>query len=221
MNAARIAYGANWVFMSRRRGSTLFPRSAAKTRRRFAESGIGEPHYVTAVVRPPQGVAERLFEAASRLDGTQPGHYLYPRESIHLTVLGLADRVGIEEEVRDVAKGSLPFGVEVGGLNLSAETVFAELYPVGSGLLELREGLRSLESHEHGTISRWIRRRIAHANLIRFRAPIDAGMVAEVGRMRRASFGEFEVEEVELVHTDKVMSSEGTRTLARCPLQLG
>ena len=191
---------------------------AGTTRREPAAVGPGERRYVTTVVRLPAEIAGELAAAGSMLLGARSPHYPYPPPSIHLTVLGLADGAGREEDVREIAKRRLPFGVEVGGLNVSRETVFAELYPVGSGLRELREGLRHVESHEHGPASRWLRRRLAHANLIRFAGQVEPALLAEVGRLRAARFGRFDVAEIELVQTDKVLSEQGTRTLGRFPL---
>jgi hypothetical protein len=170
------------------------------------------------VIRLPAEIAERLAGAASRLDRVQPGHYLYPPHTIHLTVLGLADVGRAATEVEAAVGRSRRFAIEVGGLNLTRDSVFAELHPRGSGLMALRSDLRPVESHEHGSVSRWVRRRLGHANLIRFGPPVDRRLVAEVGRLRGAGFGEFEAGEVELVHADKVMSDAGTRTLARFPL---
>jgi hypothetical protein len=218
VTAAAAAFTANWLLMSRRPGSTLLRRDAAKARRGGAGIRLGEARYLTTVARLPVEIAGELAAVGSRLLGAPSPHYVYPPDSIHLTVLGLAGRPGLEAEVGEAATGHAPFGVEVGGLNLSGETIFAELYPVGRGLMELREGLRHLESHEHGPISRWVRRRIAHANLIRFRSPVERRLVAGVGSLRRESFGRFEVESLELVHTDKVMSKAGTRTLGRYQL---
>jgi hypothetical protein len=218
VTAGRIAFAANWLFMSRRPRSTRFSRHAGTTRREPAGVSLGERRYVTTVVRLPVEIAGQLAAAGSSLLGARSPHYSYPPPSIHLTVLGLADGVGLEEDVHEIAKRHPPFGVEVRGLNVSRETVFAELYPVGSGLRELREGLRHVESHEHGPASRWLRRRLAHANLVRFAGQVEPGLLVEVGRLRAARFGRFDVAEIELVQTDKVLSEQGTCTLGRFPL---
>jgi 2'-5' RNA ligase len=208
---ARAAFAVNWQLYRRA------PRSVSGPSRGHLDA-VGEPRFLTSVIRLPGEIAERLAGTASRLDALQPGHYLYPPASIHLTVLGLADVAGAAAEVEAAVGRNRPFAIEVGGLNLTRDTVFAELRPRGPGLTALRSDLQAVESPEHGSISRWIRRRLAHANLIRFTMPVDRRLVAEVGRLRKAGFGEFEAGEVELVHTDKVMSERGTRTLARFAL---
>jgi 2'-5' RNA ligase len=205
---ARAAFAVNWQLVSRVPGR--MPRGHL--------DAIGRPRFLTTVIRLPGEIAERLADAASRLDRVQTGHHLYPPDSIHLTVLGLADVPGVEAGVKAAVGRNRSFAIEVRGLNLTRDSVFAELRPRGPGLMALRSDLRAVESHEHGSISRWVRRRLAHANLIRFAVPADRRLVAEVGRLRRAGFGDFEAGEVELVHADKVMSDAGTRTLARFAL---
>ncbi len=204
--AMRAAFTANWLLAGRLPG----PRRAS-----WDPASAGAPQFVTAVVRLPPQLAGDLADAASRLPDARSRHYLYPPSSIHLTVLGLGGRAGLDEVIGATARRHSPFAVEVRGLNVSRETVFAELYPEGSGLRELREALRRVESREHGWASRWLRRRFAHANLLRFAAPVDRSLLAGVRAMRGRRFGRFEVAEIELVRTDKVLSAPGTRTLGR------
>jgi hypothetical protein len=211
--AARAAFAANWV-ISRR-----LTRARAPADRGLEQLGIGQPRFLSCVVRLPPEIATQLAGAASGLGSLQAEHYLYPAGEIHLTVLGLRERSGVEDQVGEVLSRHPAFEVDVGALNASPATVFAELYPRGSGLRALRNDLRGVESHEHGVVSRWLRRRLAHANLVRFAAPVDSRLLKAVGALRRASFGRFEVGEVELVRTDKVLSGAGVRTLGRFRLR--
>jgi 2'-5' RNA ligase len=209
VTVARTAFAASWLL--RRRVPGAGPGRA---------TGRPPPHgdrrrFLSLVVRLPAGIAERLAWAAASLGAIQPEHYFYPSADIHLTVVGLADRPGVAERVGAAIAHRPPFELEVGGLNASAETVFAELYPLGPALRALRGELRLAESREHGLASRWLRRRLAHANVVRFAAPVDARLLAAVGRLRRARFGRFEVGEMELVHGDRVLSAPATRTLGR------
>jgi 2'-5' RNA ligase len=213
VKVARTAFAANWLLASRRLESV---RQAVAPQRGAAT--LGGAKFLTTVVRLPPGISEPLAETASSLVAVQPGHYLYPPASIHLTVLGLADRPGVEDAVARILGRHRPFEVEVGGLNVSLHTVFAELYPRGPGLRALRGDLRAAESTEHGRASRWLRRRLAHANLVRFAAPVDPRLIARVASLRRHGFGSFEVVEVELVRADKVLSAAGTHTLGRSRL---
>jgi 2'-5' RNA ligase len=207
VNAPHTAFAVNWALTS----SWL-----RVTRRRVgspADFEIGSPIYLTTVARLPTEISAALADAASRLAGPGSGHYLYPPETIHLTVASLADLPGPEPMVEAALEGEEPFEVEVRGLNLALDSVFAELYPRGPGLESVRRRLREGESREHGPAARWLRRRLAHANLVRLGGPVEPRLIAEVRRLRRARFGSFEVAAVELARTDKVLSGAGTRPL--------
>jgi 2'-5' RNA ligase len=210
VKVARTAFVANWLLATRRLENV---RHAVAPQRGAAT--LGGAKFLTTVVRLPPSISEPLAETASSLVAVQPGHHLYPPASIHLTVLGLADKPGVADAVAQILGRHRPFEVEVGGLNVSLHTVFAELYPRGPGLRALRGDLRAAESTEHGAASRWLRHRLAHANLVRFAAPVDPRLIARVASLRRHRFGTFEVVEVELVRADKVLSAVGTRTLGR------
>jgi 2'-5' RNA ligase len=203
---ARAAFAANWLVTSR------WLKQGHGAQGSATQLGLGELRFLSLVVRPPAPIADGLAEAASALAGVQPEHYLYPPASLHLTVLDLADRPGAQGEVAAVVARRRRFAIEVLGLNVSAGTVFAELYPSGSELRGLRRELRALQSSEHGPISRWFRRRLAHVNLMRFAAPVDPRLLAGIAELRGRDFGSFEVGELELARADKVMSA-ATRTV--------
>lgn len=211
MTAGRTAFAVNWFLVSR-----WLPHAGANAPAGGQRGGIGEPRFLSCVVRLPGGIGERLAEAASSLGRIQPEHYLYPPSDIHLTIAGLADLPDVSERVAAAVSGHRPFNVEVHALNVSPGTVFAEFHPRGPGL---RAHLRAIESGEHGPTSRWLRRRVAHANVMRFGPPVDPRLIAAVRKLRGTGFGCFEVGEVEVVHTDKVLSGAGTPTLGR--LRLG
>ncbi len=212
MNAARLAYAANWQ-LARRWLHTTGGRS-----RRPELAEVGQPQYVSVVTRLPADLAELLTEAAAPLRGAQPEHYIYPAESIHLTILALADSAGADDEIRSVAERHQPFAVDARGLNLSRRTVFVELYPRGPELGAIRRELRCALPPLHPPPSRWLRHGLAHANVVRFAAPVDRRLVAEVAKLRTRYFGRFEVAEIELVRTDILLSAGGTRALGRFPL---
>jgi 2'-5' RNA ligase len=213
VNAARAAYAANWQLTKRwlrRPGWRTLGGELAE---------IGQPKLLTTVVRLPAELGELLAEATAPLRLVQPEHYLYPPASIHLTILALADAAGVEHEVRSIADRHQPFAVDARGLNLSPSTVFAELHPRGPGLPALRRELHGALATLHSPPLLWLRQRLAHANVVRFAAPVDRRLIAEVAKLRARCFGRFEITEIELVRTDKVLSSGGTRVLGRFPLR--
>ncbi len=184
MNAARAAFAANWLVARRRHGRA--PREGPGR-----ELVVHRPAAVPDHGGSPAGGDRRAAPAgrgqaggpsarALRIpDGEHPPHDPWPRRP--------AGRRGGGR--RGDSAAIPPSSWRSAGLNLTPSTLFAELHPCGSELKALRSDLRSSESREHGPISRWLRRRLAHANLMRFATPVDPGLVAEVGRLREARFG--------------------------------
>jgi 2'-5' RNA ligase len=214
VSLARLAYAANWQLTRRwLRG----PAGRGIGRPELPE--IGRPRFLSAVARLPAEVGQSLVAATQPLLGTGSRHYAYPASTIHLTLLSLADASGVEGQLQEIAGRHPPFTVDVGGLNASTRTVFAELYPRGGELAALRRDLGEALMPLHAPLSRWLRQRLAHANVLRFAAPVGASLIQEVAKLRSRDFGRFEVAEVELVRTDKVLSADGTRVLGRFPLQ--
>ncbi len=214
MSLARLAYAANWQLTRRWLSSTAGRRTG---RQRWPE--IGEPRFLSVIARLPAEIADSLAAATRPLLAADRGHHAYPAATIHLTILSLADARGVEDEIRDVAGRNRPFVVDVGGLNASARTVFAELYPRSGGLTALRRELGGVLAPLHPLPSRWVRHRLAHANVLRFGAPLSAALIEHVASLRGRDFGRFEVTHVELVRTDKVLSAGGTRVLGRFALE--
>jgi 2'-5' RNA ligase len=215
VSAARLAYTANWQLTRR-----WLPSAAGRRiGRGLGLPQIGEPRFLSLVARLPPEVAQSLVATTQPLRGAGSEHYAYPAGTIHLTILGFAVTADVEDEVRQIVRRHRPFAVDVRGLNTSPRTVFAELYPQGGGLLGLRRDLRAALIPLHGPPSRWLRHGLAHANVLRFGAPVGASLIEEVARLRTHDFGRFEVTEIELVRTDKVLSVEGTRLLRRLALQ--
>jgi 2'-5' RNA ligase len=213
VSLARAAFAANWLVTSRllRSGGWVGTQELAE---------VGRPRFLTTVVRLPPDLTAQLVGLAAPLVELQPEHYLYPAESVHMTILALADARGVEDEIRAVAERHHAFTVEIGGLNVSRRTVFAEIYPEDQGLASLR---RELGAVAGAHAPRWRRtpRWLAHATVVRFARSIDSGLLNEVGERRKAQLGRFTVTEFELVHADKVLSLGGTRSLARFRLGAG
>jgi 2'-5' RNA ligase len=185
--------------------------------------------FVTAIVRPPATLAAALASVADDLRRLDGAHHFYPPASIHVTVLSLVPWLGgAEAEGRVLAAvqaalaETLPFPLRVAGLGASPSTVFAELDSPGGGIVAVRRRLAARLGPAGGE-RRWARAVIlflglAFANLVRFRGPVSPALVDRVRALRRQPLGEFRVEAVEIVRTDKVLSAGATELIARMPL---
>jgi 2'-5' RNA ligase len=208
--AARALWWAGWAATRAVAGRRVFTPPP---------SGPAAAVHLTSVVRLPAAVAAALAPALERLHAHGPGHHYYPPEAMHVTVQnldGLAPQA-LPPALCDVVAAHPPFSLAVRGLGVGPGTVFALALPGDATLRSLRAGLGRL-APGRGSGGRWVGRGLGHANLVRFSGPVTAGFLAELARLRRQDFGAFAVDEVELVRTDRLLSPEGTTTLARVRL---
>jgi 2'-5' RNA ligase len=209
--AARVVRWSGWALTR-----------ASAGRRAFAlpSSGPGAAVHLTTVIRLPADVAAALAPALDRLRALGPGHHYYPPATMHVTVRnldGLTPADGTVAAVGDLVAAQAPFRLAVRGLGVAPGTVYALALPGDAGLRSLRSALGRLPAA--GRPRRWRPGRgLGHANLVRFSGPVSAAFLAELARLGRGDFGSFAVEEVELVRTDRLLSPEGTTTLARVRL---
>jgi len=183
-----------------------------------------------AVVRVPLRVGASLAPTLERLREHDPDHHYYPPDTLHVTLRklgefhpedpGVAARL---TELRDAVASHPSFDLTVRGLNLSPTTVFAEIIPHGGTFHSLGSQLRGIAARSvHQSSSKRVldavTSNLAHANVVRFSGPVTAGLVKEVSRFRRATFGRWTVREIEFVRSDKLLSREGTYVIDQIPL---
>ena len=107
------------------------------------------------------------------------------------------------------------FEIELIGLNLSPSTVFVQAFPSHDALASLRQriinALRRRAPELRLKPRRFPARHIAFSNIVRFLGPIDArSLLRDVNHCKRRIFGTFEVQEIQLVTTDKFLSDKRT-----------
>lgn len=179
------------------------------------------PRHVTTVVRVPGDLADLLTGVASGLPGVV-GHYLYPSSDLHLTVLNLdaARQPAVADRVH-AADGALalsaPFPVVLAGLGISRSSVYARAYDPTGSLWRLRGRLAEVT----GCRPPLPLRLLGFVNLLRFTRPEVGDLVPGVSSARRLPLGTFEVTTVEIVQTDKVLSTAETVVLRRVALSRG
>lgn len=177
--------------------------------------------FATCVIRLPLDLAERLETAATRIAGVQPGHYVCPAESIHVTVCGPLPRLGPQpgaaaEDLRALAPRLSGGRLRVVRLGIGDTSVFAALEVEGADLLAVRREL----ARRWGVASRQglagpMARRLLWANLIRFGAPPSRALIDAVAGRRHPAHRGFPIEAVELVWANRAMSPERTTVLGR------
>jgi 2'-5' RNA ligase len=171
-----------------------------------------------------------LVSALDDLRRVSPSHHYYAPANIHLTILNLdAIRIRFRTEidliqaVRSIVASCSSFEITAIRLNVSPHTVFTRVLPEDDTLSHLRKRIAAL-SPTHARHP-WIvhpmqrlRRRFALANVVRFSGVVTPAFAVAISRWREATFGRGIITELELVRTDRLLSTEGTEVIARMSL---
>jgi hypothetical protein len=175
-------------------------------RRRAPLPPLGEKVHLTAVVRLGASVVPRI-DVATR-------HYVYPPETVHVTVSNL-DRSGADLDVamRRLSELSLPAPtLRVGELGCSPDTLFLRCVH-DRRLDRLREAVEQAFEVRTGRSPRsWLFRRLSFANVVRFDGPGEWAPTLAVHRQVRCLT-------LEIVRTDRYLSIPGTAIIETIALK--
>ena len=167
---------------------------------------IGEQAHLTAVLRLGSTFVPEIT--------TMKPHYVYPPETVHVTVADL-DRTGVDVAAAIDRLAALPlpaptFAVE--GLGCSPDTLFLRCIH-DDRFDQLRLAVeQACELHPSRSPMSWLMRRLSFANVVRFDGP---GEWQEIRVPRtEASCGILEI-----VRTDRYLSSQGTTVIQTIPLE--
>jgi hypothetical protein len=178
--------------------------------------------YVTTILRLPPELAAGLAPVLERLRELDGRHHFYAPEQLHVTVANLDGlRVPLAEAERTLA-ASPPLPLAARGLGLSPSTALLRVEPLDGEFLRLRRRLRALGDPAPGVRAALVRPalgRIAFANVVRFSGAVEPALLDELARLRRLDLGSWTAREIEIVRTDRLLSPDATRVLARIPLQ--
>jgi hypothetical protein len=213
-----------------RAGSVWSRLTAGRTIHELPPSGPAAAVHQSTIIRLPLSIAAALTPTLERLQEQGPQHYYYPGDTMHVTVLSMdgflpndLDATTRLTELCSVISSHPSFELAVRGLNISPTTVFAQIMPHDRTLRSLRCHLRAIAKQScsraggHGAYG-VITRTLVHANVVRFSGPVTKGFLDELSRYRQTRFGRWTVREVEYVHSDRLLSQEGTQVVERIPL---
>jgi len=175
--------------------------------------------HVTAVSRVPLQQAEAVVRAIEPLRANGPEHYVYPPETLHLTIRNLdgLDAAGLDAAAA-VLSAAPAFELELRGLNVSSDTVFVQALSRDHTLRSLR---RRLDDLVRTSPRQRLSLNFAHVNVLRFRGRVARSLLLAVSRRRSLTLGMLRIESVEIVETDRLLSIARTRTIRRIALGAG
>ena len=219
--ADRLRFGVAWTLF----GTKLY--CASLVRKRFVPPPVGlrAATHVTLVARLPSQITEPIKEIVASLGKSAAKHYVYPAETIHLTVQNLDplmheidDLEEMRERLRILVGSFVPMRMVAQGLGISPDTAFIQIFPEDMTLAKLRREIRTLMFARFPPSrftsgyprSRQLFRHMAFANVMRFSGIVTPSFIRKIANHRSRYFGAFSMATVELVVTDRFLSAEGT-----------
>jgi 2'-5' RNA ligase len=185
---------------------------------------------LTLIFRPTDAVKQSILTFLNELRRIEPDQYYYPETSLHFTVLSLFtatvehqreyDRIQAYQTAVDSAvRGISPFLFQVKGLTVSKSAVILCGYPLPDNLNILRNALRKnliTSGLAQGLDRRYILT-AAHTTIMRFSRPLSnpTGLAEFLLENKQKTFGEFQVDGLDLVKNDWYMAQHNTTVVCR------
>lgn len=185
---------------------------------------------ITLLIRPPKEIKQALTVFLEALKNCAPQQYFYPMSDMHITVMSIIpctpgfclSEITVPEYKSLIAKSLQrisPFSIRMEGLTASPSCVMAQGFLANQQLQYLRDQLR--ENFRNACLAERMDERYAiktaHMTLVRFREACknQKKFLHILEKYRDVFFGEFTVNEVELVYNDWYQQKEKVQSLAR------
>ncbi|MFT3875336.1 MAG: hypothetical protein QM708_02755 [Propioniciclava sp.] len=172
---------------------------------------------LTSVVRVPADAAAGALEIVRALPQAAE-HYVYPSTDLHLTIANLDESPLTPAQLPGAcgaaARASVPFPIELRGLGVTRQSLYAQAWDTTGALWRLRAAVAGAT----GVTLSPSRRLLGFVNLMRFRTGDAQTLIDGLARWRTVALGTFVTREFEIVRTDKVLSIEATDVLGTAPL---
>lgn len=184
---------------------------------------------ITLLIRPNEKIKANIQLFLDELKAIEPHQYYYPDPDIHITVMSIIscyegftlDKINIPEYI-DVIQQSLvhldQITIEFRGVTASPSAFMIQGFPTDESLHNFRDKLR--ENFKKSTLEQSIDSRYtiatAHTTVMRFQEKLvnPKELIATAAQFRDYDFGEFQVENLELVYNDWYHREKNTIRLA-------
>ncbi|MFH6959059.1 mutarotase [Flavobacterium aquidurense] len=184
---------------------------------------------ITLLIRPNEKIKANIQLFLDELKAIEPHQYYYPDPDIHITVMSIIscyegftlDKINIPEYI-DVIQQSLvhldQITIEFRGVTASPSAFMIQGFPMDESLHNFRDKLR--ENFKKSTLEQSIDSRYtiatAHTTVMRFQEKLvnPKELIATAAQFRDYDFGEFQVENLELVYNDWYQREKNTIRLA-------
>ena len=184
---------------------------------------------ITFIIRPSEIIKANIQSFLDDLKAIEPNQYYYPDSDIHITVMSIIscydgfslDAINVHEYI-DLIQQSLvrlnKIKIEFRGVTASPSAIMIQGFPTDESLNNFRDKLR--EDFKKSSLQQSIDSRYAistaHSTILRFQEKLEnpQKLMQVVEKYRDYDFGEFEVENLELVYNDWYQREKNTIHLA-------
>lgn len=184
---------------------------------------------ITVLIRPNDTVKANIQLFLDALKEVEPTQYYYPDSDIHITVMSLIscseefrlDQIAPNDYIEVICKSLINLDsikIKFKGVTASPSALMIQGFPTDESLNNLRNKLR--EDFKNSTLQQTIDSRYtistAHSTVMRFQAELQhpEKLMQVVEKFRDFDFGEFTVENLELVYNDWYQRESNTSHLA-------
>lgn len=183
---------------------------------------------VTLALRPSPPVRGRIAKFLGRLESLCPGQYFYRPEELHVTVLSIisgTEHWRREMDRMEACRGIIgrvlaahrPFKIVFRGVTASPVAVMVQGFPADESLAAIRTDLR--EAFASNGLGDMLDRRYkisaAHMTIMRFQKAAGdlTSLLTFLGENRETSFGESDVDAIQLILGDWYASADTVKVL--------
>lgn len=184
---------------------------------------------ITFLIRPSEIIKANIQSFLDELKAIEPNQYYYPNSDIHITLMSIIscydgfslDVINVHEYI-DLIQQSLvildKIKIEFRGVTASPSAIMVQGFPTDDSLNNFRDKLR--EDFKKSSLQQSIDSRYAistaHSTVLRFQEKLEnpQKLMQVVEKYRDYNFGEFQVENLELVYNDWYQREKNTIHLA-------
>ena len=184
---------------------------------------------ITLLIRPNDTVKAKIKLFLEALKDVEPTQYYYPDSDIHITVMSIIscseefrlNQISPNDYIEVICKSLVDLDgitIKFKGVTASPSALMIQGFPTDESLNNLRNKLR--ENFKNSTLQQTIDSRYsisaAHSTVMRFQEELQHSkqLIEAVEKFRDFDFGEFTVENLELVYNDWYQRKGNTIHLA-------
>ncbi|TDW48907.1 hypothetical protein EV144_103427 [Flavobacterium sp. 270] len=188
---------------------------------------------ITLLIRPSEQIKANIQLFLEELREVEPAQYYYPDSDIHITVMSIIscydgfnlNQISPNDYIQTICRSLIDLNkikIDFKGITASPSAIMIQGFPTDESLDKLRNKVR--ENFKNSDLQQSIDSRYtiatAHSTVMRFQEKLQnpEKLMQVVSKFRDYDFGEFTVENLELVYNDWYQRKENTKVLGEFQL---